>query len=213
MLRDIEQEVVFTRREIGKDALDERVLAAMAKAPRERFIPEPYRSCAFSNGPVPIGHGQTISQPGMVALMTDLLDPRPDSTVLELGTGSGYQAAVLAEIVQHVYSVEIVGALAETARERLQGLGYGNVTVRIADGYYGWPEQAPFEGIIVTTAAAPNIPPPLIEQLKPEGRLIIPVGEPGDVQTLTIVEKGAKGCISSRNVLLVAFVPLTGAPN
>ena len=144
---------------IGKDALDERVLAAMAKVPRERFIPEPYRSCAFSNGPVPIGHGQTISQPYMVALMTDLLDPRPDSTVLELGTGSGYQAAVLAEIVQHVYSVEIVGGgTAETARERLQGLGYGNVTVRIADGYYGWP-AAPFEGIIVT-AAAPNIPPP-----------------------------------------------------
>ena len=130
----------------------------------------------------------------------------------EIGTGCGCQAAVLAEIVQHVYSVEIVGALAETARERLQGLGYGNVTVSNADGYHGWTEHAPFDGIIVT-AAAPYIPPPLIEQLKPEGRLIIPVGEPGDVQTLKIVEKGANGCISSRNVLLVAFVPLTRAPN
>lgn len=211
MLRDIEEEVAFTRGEIGKDALDKRVLAAIAKVPRERFIPEPHRSCAFSNGPVPIGHGQTISQPYIVALMTDLLNPRQHSTMLEVGTGSSYQAAVLAELVHHVYSVEIVGALAEAAKERLKRLGYGNVTVRNADGYHGWPEHAPFDGIVVT-AAAPAVPPPLVEQLKPGGRLIIPVGEPGDVQTLTIVEKGANGSVSSRNVLLVAFVPLTRAP-
>ncbi|OHC63827.1 MAG: protein-L-isoaspartate O-methyltransferase, partial [Rhodocyclales bacterium GWA2_65_20] len=163
MLRDILEEVAYTRGEIGKDALDARVMAAMAKVPRERFVPEPYRYRAFANGPVPIGHGQTISQPYIVALMTDLLQPRPDSIMLEVGTGSGYQAAVLAQLVQHVYSMEIVDALATAARERLQRLDYVNVTVRNADGYHGWPEHAPFDGIVVT-AAAPYIPPPLVAQ-------------------------------------------------
>ena len=208
MLRDIEAEVAFTRREIGKDALDERAMAAMARVPRERFIPEPYRHRAFDNGPVPIGHGQTISQPYIVALMTDLLRPRPDSVILEIGTGSGYQAAVLAELVAQVYSIEVVGELAAAAGERLQRLGYGNVTVRNADGYHGWPECAPFDGIIVT-AASPRIPPPLVEQLKPGGRLVIPLGLPGDAQALTVVEKCDDGTVVRRNILMVAFVPLT----
>ena len=211
MLRDILEEVAYTRGEIGKDALDARVMAAMAKVPRERFVPEPYRYRAFANGPVPIGHGQTISQPYIVALMTDLLQPRPDSIMLEVGTGSGYQAAVLAQLVQHVYSMEIVDALATAARERLQRLDYVNVTVRNADGYHGWPEHAPFDGIVVT-AAAPYIPPPLVAQLKPGGRLVIPVGDPGGVQRLKVVEKRADGGIDSRDILLVAFVPLTRLP-
>ena len=210
MLRDIEEEVALTRREIGKEALQERVMAAMAKVPRERFVPESQRVLAFRNGPVPIGHGQTISQPYIVALMSDLVEPRPDSTILEVGTGSGYQAAVLAELVRQVYSVEIVAALAQAAGERLERMGYDNVTVRHADGYHGWKEHAPFDGIVVT-AAAPHIPQPLIEQLKPGARLVIPVGLSGCVQTLKVLEKRADGSCSSRDVLMVAFVPLTRA--
>lgn len=208
MLRDIADELAFTRYEIGKDALDERVMAALAKVPRERFVGTYDRYRAFANGPLPIGYGQTISQPYIVALMTDLLEPRPDSIILEVGTGSGYQAAVLAELVQQVYSIEIIGALASTAAERLQELGYGNVTVRHGDGYQGWPEYAPFDGIIVT-AAAPHVPPPLVEQLKPGARLVIPVGQPGGVQQLMLVEKRVDGSVSSRSMLMVAFVPLT----
>jgi protein-L-isoaspartate(D-aspartate) O-methyltransferase len=210
MLRDIEMEVEYTRNEIGKDAFDEPVMAAIAKVPREQFVPESHRIFAFRNGPVPIGQGQTISQPYIVALMTDLLAPRADSVILEIGTGSGYQAAVLAEIVQRVYSIEVVAALAEAARERLAALGYANVAVRHADGFAGWAEHAPFDGIIVT-AAAPAVPPPLVEQLKPGGRLVIPVGLPGDIQQLHLIEKRTDGGIDSRNVLPVAFVPLTRA--
>ncbi|MDP1605606.1 MAG: protein-L-isoaspartate(D-aspartate) O-methyltransferase [Rhodocyclaceae bacterium] len=210
MLRDIREEVAYTRHEIGKDALDARVMAAVARVPRELFIPAPSRLYAFANGPAPIGHGQTISQPYIVALMTDLLEARPDSVILEIGTGSGYQAAVLAELVRQVYSVEIIAALAEQARESLAQLGYDNVVIRNADGYHGWAEHAPFDGIIVT-AAAPHIPPPLIAQLKPGGRLVIPVGLPGCIQQLKVVEKRADGTIQSRDVLMVAFVPLTGA--
>ena len=208
MLRDIVDEVALTRHEIGTAALDERVMAAMAKVPRERFVGAHDRYRAFVNGPLPIGHGQTISQPFIVALMTDLLKPRPDSVILEIGTGCGYQAAVLGELVQKVYSIEIIGALASTAAERLRELGYDNVTVRHGDGYQGWPEHAPFDGIVVT-AAAPHIPPPLIEQLKPGARLVIPVGEPGGIQELKVVEKGADGSVSRRGILMVAFVPLT----
>ncbi|MCK9382555.1 MAG: protein-L-isoaspartate(D-aspartate) O-methyltransferase [Sulfuritalea sp.] len=208
MLRDILEEVAMTRYEIGKDALDERVMAAMAKVPRERFVGTYDRYRAFVNGPLPIGYGQTISQPYIVALMSDLLEPRPDSIVLEVGTGSGYQAAVLAELVQQVYSMEIIDALASAAGERLQELGYDNVTVRHGDGYRGWPEHAPFDGIIVT-AAAPHVPPPLVEQLKPGGRLVIPIGEPADIQQLMLVEKRGDGSVSSRSMLMVAFVPLT----
>jgi protein-L-isoaspartate(D-aspartate) O-methyltransferase len=208
MLLDIEFEVEGTRRQIGKDELDPRVMAAMAKVPRDQFVPEPSRVFAFRNGPVPIGHGQTISQPYIVALMTDLLNPRPDSTILEIGTGSGYQAAVLAELVRQVYSIEIIKPLADAAGDRLARLGYANVKVRHADGYNGWHEFAPFDGIVVT-AAAPHVPPPLVEQLKPGARLVIPVGSPGGIQVLKVIEKMEDGSSEDRNVLAVAFVPLT----
>lgn len=210
MLADIEAEVAFTRRQIGKDALDERVMAAMAAVPREAFVPASHRFMAFDNGPLPIGHGQTISQPYIVALMTDLVHPRADSTILEIGTGSGYQTAVLAELVQRVYSVEVVAALAVVAGKLLSELGYDNVTVRHGDGYLGWPEHAPYDGIVVT-AAAPHLPPALVEQLKPGARLVIPVGERGGPQTLRVVEKAPDGSVGSRDVLSVAFVPLTRA--
>lgn len=211
MLRDIDEEVAITRRDIGKAALDKRVMAAMARVPRDYFVPDAVRFLAFSNGPVHIGHGQTISQPYIVALMSDLIATQPDSIVLEVGTGSGYQAAVLSELVRHVYSIEIVAALAQSSRDRLQRLGYDNVTVRHGDGYHGWPEHAPFDGIAVT-AAAPYIPQPLIEQLKPGGRLVIPVGLPDYIQELKLVEKQADGSVSSRDILTVAFVPLTRNP-
>ena len=211
MLRDIEREVAYTRHEIGRDAFAPRVMAAMAAVPREEFVPESGRHRAFANGPLPIGHGQTISQPYIVALMTDLLAPRRQDSVLEIGTGSGYQAAVLAQLVRQVHSVEIIAALATAAGQRLGRLGYDNISVRHADGYHGWPEHSPYDGIIVT-AAAPRVPPPLVEQLKPGARLVIPVGLPGSVQELQVVEKHADGAIATRNILLVAFVPLTRAP-
>lgn len=212
MLRDIELEVAATRDEIGKRSLDARVMAAMARVPRERFVPEYNRFLAFDNGAVPIGHGQTISQPYIVALMTDLLAPQAESVILEVGTGSGYQAAVLAELVHQVYSVEIVEPLARAAAERLAVLGYTNVAVRHGDGYHGWPEHAPYDGIIVT-AAAPRVPEPLLEQLKPGASLVIPVGMPGDVQTLRVLTRREDGSCATRNVLAVAFVPLTRQPD
>jgi len=208
MLRDIEREVEYTRNEIGRDAFAPEVMTAMAAVPREQFVPEVSRQYAFVNGPLAIGHGQTISQPYIVALMTDLLAPRPRDTILEVGTGSGYQAAVLAELVRQVYSVEIIAALATAAGQRLARLGYANVSVRHGDGYHGWPEHAPYDGIVVT-AAAPRVPPPLVEQLKPGARLVIPVGMPGGVQELRVVDKHADGSVTSRDILLVAFVPLT----
>jgi len=208
MLRDIADEVAWTRQEIGKEALDARVMAALAKAPRELFVPAMERRFAFANGPLPIGHGQTISQPYIVALMTDLLEPRPDSVILEIGAGSGYQTAVLAELVHQVYSVEIIAALAAEAQARLRRLGYDNVFIRHGDGWQGWPEHAPYDGIIVT-AAAPQLPPALLEQLKPGGRLVIPLGAPGDIQQLKVVSKRADGSVSQRDVLRVAFVPMT----
>lgn len=211
MLRDIERELAYTRHEIGRDAFAPRVMAAMAAVPREQFVPESGRQLAFANGPLAIGHGQTISQPYIVALMTDLLAPRPQDSILEIGTGSGYQAAVLAELVGQVHSVEIIAALATAAGERLERLGYDNISVRHADGFHGWPEHAPYDGIVVT-AAAPQVPPPLVEQLKPGARLVIPVGLPGGVQELQVVEKHADGTIETRSILLVAFVPLTRAP-
>lgn len=208
MLRDIEDELAYTSREVGKTAFDPRVMAALSAVPRERFVPLSHRALAFANGPLPIGHGQTISQPYIVALMTDLLAPRADSIVLEIGTGSGYQAAVLAEIVRQVYSVEVVAALAEAARERLTALGYANVVVRHADGHDGWPEHAPYDGIVVT-AATPDVPPALVAQLRPGGRLVVPVGFPGDIQQLRLIEKREDGSVASRDLLPVAFVPLT----
>jgi protein-L-isoaspartate(D-aspartate) O-methyltransferase len=194
----------------GRKALSERVLDAMRAVPRHEFVPGPYRAAAYENRPLPIGHGQTISQPFIVALMTDLLRPAPGDVVLEIGTGSGYQAAVLSRLVARVYTIEIVEALGEQARARLARLGYGNVEVRVGDGYYGWKEHAPFDGILVTAAAA-HIPPPLVRQLKPGGRMVIPVGGPFATQQLMLVEKAADGDVTTHQLLPVAFVPLTGS--
>ena len=192
----------------GRDTLSERVMTAMATVKREEFVLPHYRHLAYQNTPLPIEAGQTSSQPLIVALMTDLLDPQPGDVVFEVGTGSGYQAAVLAELVQHVYSIEIVEELAEDAAATLKRLGYDNVTVKAGDGYAGWPEHAPFDGIIVT-AAAEEIPPPLLKQLKPGGKLVIPVGEHHGYQELLLVEVDEKGQINKRSVLPVRFVPLT----
>ena len=193
----------------GPPGFDEAVLQAMLRVERHEFVPPSQRSSAYRNHPLPIGHGQTISQPYIVALMTHLLEAEEDDVVLEVGAGSGYQAAVLAELVGRVYSIEIVEPLAVAVKERLSRLGYGNVTTRLGDGYYGWAEQAPFDAIIVT-AAASHVPPPLIEQLKPGGRMVIPVGGPFQVQFLLLIEKDAAGEVRSRQVTAVRFVPLTG---
>ena len=210
LLDEIRAEVSETWQYTGRAALSPRVLDAFAEVPRHAFLPDTLRAAAYINRPLPIGHGQTISQPYIVALMTDLLDPEPDDIVLEIGTGSGYQAAVLAKLVKQVYSLEIVAALAEQASERLRRLGYGNIEVRQGDGHAGWPEHAPFDAIIVT-AAAPDIPPVLIEQLKPGGRLLIPVGSRYSGQDLLLIEKDRHGRVSQKSVLPVIFVPLTGA--
>jgi len=185
-----------------------RVLEAMRDVNRHLFIPPEMQPQAYEDRPLPIHFDQTISQPYIVALMTELLDPQPNDIILEVGTGSGYQAAVLAKIVRHVYSIEIIEGLAKEAAERLKRLKYNNVIVRAGDGYQGWPEQAPFDGIIVT-AAAPHIPPPLIQQLKPGGKMIIPVGATSAVQELLLIEKKKDGTITQKSVLPVRFVPLT----
>lgn len=207
MLEEIEAEVRYTSRMIGKSKLDPRVMQAMGEVPRDRFVPPDMRGAAFDNGPLPIGSGQTISQPYIVALMTDLLALEPDHRVLEIGTGSGYQTAVLSKLCRRVYSVEVLGALREAAAERLEELGYRNVETRTGNGYEGWPEHAPYDAIIVT-AAAPYIPEPLIEQLKPGGRMAIPLGRPYGRQELELVRKTDNGEIETRSVLAVAFVPL-----
>lgn len=208
MLRDIERGVEYTRHLTGKVTFAKRVMEAFERVPRQEFVPEDLRGRAYDDAPLPIGGGQTISQPYIVALMTDLLETKPDDIVLEVGTGSGYQAAILSGLVKQVYSVEVVDALATEARARLRRLGYANVEVRSGDGYNGWAEHAPFDGIIVT-AAAPFIPEPLIEQLKPGGRLVIPVGIPYGQQELMLIEKTSAGETRSRRILAVAFVPLT----
>jgi protein-L-isoaspartate(D-aspartate) O-methyltransferase len=187
---------------------DTAVLRTMETVPRHRFVRPGDVRDAYSDRPLPIGHGQTISQPYIVAVMTQLLEPGPDDVVLEVGTGSGYQAAVLAELADSVYTVEIVEPLAVAARRRLEALGYDRVTVRTGDGYFGWPDHPRFDGIVVT-AAASHIPPPLVEQLKPGGRMVIPVGAPFQVQSLLLVEKRADGSVVQRNVGAVRFVPLT----
>ena len=187
---------------------DQDVLAAMERVPRHEFVPEQYRDQAYEDYPLPIGYGQTISQPYIVALMTELLQLTNTDRVLEVGTGSGYQAAILAEIVAEVYTIEIIQELAAEARERLKRLGYHNVHVRHGDGYYGWEEHAPYDAIIVT-AAPDHIPQPLVQQLRDGARMVIPVGPPGGYQTLWLVTK-EKGKITKRNVTGVLFVPLTG---
>ena len=207
----VEQVRSYGRREPppGKDGLDERVLTALAEVERHRFVPERLHSDAYADHPLPIGHGQTISQPFIVALMTDLVAPGPDDVVLEVGTGSGYQAAVLAKLVRQVYSIEIIEPLASSSRARLEQLGYTNVTTRLGDGYFGWEAHAPFDAIVVT-AAASHVPPPLIEQLKPGGRMVIPVGGRFTVQYLLLLEKTMAGEIRTRQIATVRFVPLTG---
>jgi protein-L-isoaspartate(D-aspartate) O-methyltransferase len=209
LISEIEADVRATSREIGRRSLDARVLEAMKRVPRHEMVPPGERSRAYLNRPLPIGHGQTISQPYIVALMTDLLDVGSGDVVLEVGTGSGYQAAVLAELVDHVYTIEIVAPLARSAAQNLQRLGYDNITVRHGDGYYGWPDHAPFDAIIVT-AAAGRIPPPLVRQLKPGGRMVVPVGQPFAVQQLMFVQKDERGRVTTRQILPVRFVPLTG---
>ena len=197
-----------TGAETGRPRFGEAVMAAMGKVPRHRFVPALQGLFAYDNRPLPIGDGQTISQPYIVALMTDLLDPKSADSVLEVGTGSGYQAAVLAELVAKVYTIEIVETLGRRAKQVLGELQYRNVEVRIGDGYGGWPAAAPFDAIIVTAAPA-AVPQPLIDQLKPGGRMVIPVGGPSDVQHLLLVEKQSDGRTTTRRTLPVRFVPLT----
>ncbi|MBI3962511.1 MAG: protein-L-isoaspartate(D-aspartate) O-methyltransferase [Deinococcus sp.] len=196
---------------VSRGVQDARVLEAMRTVPRHQFVSPDRAALAYGDYPLEIGFGQTISQPYVVAYMTELLQPQPEQVMLEIGTGSGYQAAVLAELVAQVYTIEIIPELGESARLRLEQLGYQNIQVRIADGWFGWPEAAPFDGIIVT-AAAPQIPPPLIEQLKPGGRMVIPVGPPLGAQNLVLVEKAADGTVTTRTLLPVRFVPFVRGP-
>ena len=203
----VERERMVKEQVAMRGVTDERVLRAMRKVPREQFVPEQIRDQSYSDGPLPIGYDQTISQPFVVAFMTEKLRLRPTDRVLEIGTGSGYQAAILAELAAKVYTIEIVEPLGKKAAQTLQQLGYKNVLVKIGDGYQGWPEYAPFDAVIVT--CAPNhVPQPLVEQIKEGGRIIIPVGPTGD-QTLYLLEK-KNGRLEQRNVLPVSFVPMTG---
>jgi protein-L-isoaspartate(D-aspartate) O-methyltransferase len=206
LVAEIESEVLETRHYTGVARLNPRVTAVIGRVPRHEFVHASQLRWAYENRPLPIGHGQTISQPYIVALMTDLLDPQPDNVILEVGTGSGYQAVVLAELVRSVYSIEIVAALAHSAEQRITRLGYDNVKVKHADGYYGWPEHGPFDGIIVT-AAGTMIPPPLIDQLKPGGKMILPVGGQFTAQHLVLLNKQTDGKITTRQILPVSFVP------
>jgi protein-L-isoaspartate(D-aspartate) O-methyltransferase len=207
MVAEVEAMYADTRRETGLSAMSPAVRAALGKVERHRLVPEEQRRAAYANRPLPIGDGQTISQPYIVALSADLLAPRPEHVVLEVGTGSGYQAAVLAENVKQVYSIELIESLGRKAAERLAAMGYRNIEVRIGDGYAGWPEKAPFDGIVVT-AAAPKIPPALVAQLKAGGRRVIPVGGDGFIQYLKVVTKRADGSTDEREVIPVRFVPL-----
>jgi protein-L-isoaspartate(D-aspartate) O-methyltransferase len=193
----------------GREGISEAVLAALDRIPRHQFVPPAERPNAYENRPLPIGYGQTISQPYIVALMTDLLDVEASDIVLEIGTGSGYQAAILGTLARKVFTIEIVPELAQTASERLARMGHDNVTVKTGDGYYGWAEHGPFDAIMVT-AAASHIPPPLLRQLKPSGRMLVPVGGPFLVQNLVLITKDENGEIRTRNLLPVRFVPLVG---
>jgi protein-L-isoaspartate(D-aspartate) O-methyltransferase len=207
MLADIENDVAFTRELTGRDHLDEKVMDAMYRVHREEFVPENMRHASFQDGALPVGHGQTISQPYIVALMTDLLELDSDSVVLEIGTGTGYQSAILSRLARKVYSVERIPQLARSARQRLDDLGYDNVEIRCGDGSLGWREKAPFDGIIVTAAAA-SVPPALLEQLKPGGRMVIPVGLPYMHQDLMLITRDLQGASDTQKILGVAFVPL-----
>jgi len=203
MVEVIAINVELASEEIGKAALDERMIAAMRQVPRHHFVPQPFAPYAYHDRPLPIGFDKTISQPFLVAVMTDLLDPRPHEVALEIGTGLGYQAAVLAELVRQVWSVEVIEEFAAEAEARLRGLGYANVGIRVGDGSRGWAEHAPFDKIIVT-AAAERIPAALIEQLKPGGRMVLPMGSP-EMQRLTVVDKDAAGKIGTQQLIPVRF--------
>ena len=193
-----------------EEGIDPAVLEVMRAVPRHEFVPEDVRHLAYEDRPLPIGYGQTISQPFIVALMTDLLEIEPGDKVLEVGTGSGYQAAVLSPLAEEVYTIEIVPELGERAGQTLSALDFQNVEAKIADGYYGWPEEAPFDAVVVT-AAAGQIPPPLVQQLKPGGRMVIPIGGPFSAQQLMLVEKQPDGTVTARQLLPVRFVPFTRA--
>jgi protein-L-isoaspartate(D-aspartate) O-methyltransferase len=210
LVEEIKGNVRDTASYLGRSTLDDRVLKVIGEVPRHEFVPDKLRDSAYRNSPLPIGHGQTISQPYIVAIMTALLDPKPTDRVLEVGTGSGYQAAVLAKLVKHVYTIEIIDPLGRLAEKRLKRLGFENVTTRIGDGYYGWQEQGPFDAIVVT-AAASHIPPPLLKQLKPGGRMIIPVGSRFLTQQLVLITKNDDDTLQTKQLLPVMFVPLTGS--
>jgi protein-L-isoaspartate(D-aspartate) O-methyltransferase len=207
MIADIESGVAVTRGMTGRNHLDPRVMEAMLRVPREDFVPADIRHAAFRDGALPVGHGQTISQPYIVALMTDLLDLTADSVVLEIGTGTGYQAAILSQLARRVYTIERIPELARTAQQRLAEMDFDNIETRCSDGYLGWPERAPFDGILVAAAAA-DIPPALLEQLGPGGRMVIPIGLPHRHQELMLITRDRHGKIGSSKILGVAFVPL-----
>src|SRR5881394_2222036 len=207
MVSEVDATYADTRSETGLPAMSPAVRAAMGKVERHRLVPDGQRDLAYRNHPLPIGNGQTISQPYIVALSTDLLNLKGGEAVLDVGTGSGYQAAVLAEIASRVYSIELIASLGNEAKQRLDALGYRNIEVRIGDGYQGWAQKAPFDGIVVT-AAAPSVPPALVDQLKPGGRLVIPVGGSSEIQYLKVLEKRADGGVNEKKVLPVRFVPL-----
>lgn len=209
MIADIVRLTRETQSETGRSALNPQVLTAMERVPRHRLVLAEDERIAYRNSPLPIGAGQTISQPFIVALMTDLRNVKPGDKVLEVGTGSGYQAAVLAELGANVYTIEIIESLGKDAAKKLAELGYRNVATRIGDGYQGWAEHAPFDSIIVT-AAAREVPPPLVAQLKPGGKLVIPVGASFGSQMLYLIEKQPDGKTTRKDVLAVRFVPLTG---
>ena len=209
MLESIENEYFITRRMTGIASLDPRVKQAILDTPRDKFVPRAYLGSAYDNRPLPIGHGQTISQPYIVALMTDLLQLDEEGSVLEIGTGSGYQAAILSRLCRKVYTIEYVATLAEMARARFEKLGYSNIECRAGNGYYGWPEYAPFDGTIIT-AAATHIPPALIEQLKPGSRMVIPIGQQYGRQVLKRVTKKDDDTVEIDDILDVAFVPFQG---
>jgi protein-L-isoaspartate(D-aspartate) O-methyltransferase len=209
MVRTIESHARDASLALRGDQISPRVLDVLRAVPRHEFVPEDLRGDSYADHPLPIGYGQTISQPFIVALMTDVLDVGPNGVVLEVGTGSGYQAGVLAQLARQVYSIEIIPVLARNAAGRLSRLGYANVSVRQGDGYYGLQEAAPFDAIIVT-AAAGHIPPPLLQQLKPGGRMVIPVGPPFGLQHLTMIERDPEGRVRTRQLFPVRFVPLTG---
>ncbi len=206
MLAEIAAEAALTAGHTGKAIFNERVMRVIGNMPRHEFVPVELQPYAYLNRPLPIGYEKTVSQPFIVALMTDLLEPQSGDVVLEIGVGAGYQAAILAELTKRVYSVDIIEELAQGAERRLRRLGYDNIEVRVANGYYGWPEHAPYDKIMVT-AASDLIPPPLLAQLKPGGRMVIPTGIP-EKQTLTLVEKSAAGSLTAREILPVRFSEL-----